>query len=44
MTLNIDEWPCTESHDITTTTMAMSGKVLAPMTRTTTICDQWSAR
>lgn len=42
--LRKDRWQCTAAHTETSTTYIMVGKVLVPSTRTSSVCDQWSAR
>jgi len=42
VTLKKHEWVCSASHQETTTTFVMSGKVMVPVTSIDTICDQYS--
>jgi vacuolar-type H+-ATPase subunit I/STV1 len=41
-TLQKSEWACVASHRETTTTFAMVGKVVAPITSTRTVCDTYA--
>lgn len=43
-TLIKEEWVCNRSHNETTTTMIMSGKVLVPIISTHSVCDNYSRR
>jgi hypothetical protein len=40
--LNKTHWSCTASHNQTTTTYVMSGKIMVPITSTQRVCDQYS--
>lgn len=35
------DWQCTAAHQETSTTYVSSGKVLTPITSTSTVCDQY---
>jgi hypothetical protein len=41
--LRRDQWSCTSSHAVTSTTYILIGKILAPTTNTQPpVCDQWT--
>lgn len=43
-TLKKNEWFCSSSHTVVTTTMVMSGKVMIPVTQSHQVCDQYQRR
>lgn len=43
-TLKKNEWFCTQSHPVTTTTYVQSSRVMVPITSTNRVCDQYNRR
>ena len=43
-TLKKNEWFCSQSHPVTTTTYVKSGSVMVPVTSTHQVCDQYNRR
>ena len=41
-TLHRNEWVCSESHVVPTTTYVQSGKVMVPVTSYSRVCDQYN--
>jgi len=42
--LRKDGWTCTASHTHRSALLVPAGKVLIPVPRNDTVCDQWSAK